>query len=150
MQIQKQNPGMAALLTKLLPLLGKTAGTAAGGPVGGAIGTATGTGLEALLGPKNQEAQMIGGKGPMQSVSPEESGGHMQQLISSLLSQLKGSQEQKQQMAEQGAPPEAEQQAEEGQKDMISSFMDSLSGEGRDLMMNYLRAMAFGQLNQGK
>ena len=102
MQIQQSNPSLQALLAKLLPGLGKAVGGAAGGPVGAGVGSLTGAGLEGLLSPQQQEAQMIGGQEGIQQVPPDQNGGISESLIRNLMEQLQGSQQQVQQAASTG------------------------------------------------
>ncbi len=145
MQIQQSNPGIQALLAKLLPLIGQTAGGAIGGPAGGMAGGLAGAGLEGLLTPQNQEAQMLGGQQGMQQMSSGDGGGPMQSMIRNLLEQLQGSQTQ----AQQSIAPEAASEATGDQRQILEGILNKMSGDGKDLMLKYLKGMAAGQLAKG-
>jgi hypothetical protein len=144
MQIQQANPGMQALLAKLLPLLGKTAGTAAGGPIGGALGGLSGAGLEGLLSQQEPEAQNLGGQG-MQQTGQEQMGGPMASMIRNLLEQLSGSQREQQQSLSPTAPEEATQD----QRQILEGILNKMSGNGKDLMLKYLKGMVAKQIASG-
>lgn len=142
MQIQKSNPGMQALLAQLLPFLGKTAGGAMGGPSGGLAGGIAGAGLEGLMTPQNQEAQMLGGQQGMQQISEDQGGGPMQSIIKHLLEQLKSSPMQQQ-------APQEEEKKEEAPADAQKKFeeiLNKMSGNGKELMFKYFKSMAAREL----
>lgn len=145
MQIQKVNPGLAQLLAKLLPIAGQAAGGATGGPIGGALGDLSGAGLEGLINQPQQEAQVLGGQGGMNQIAPEAGNSAMQSIIRNLLEQLSGSQQQ----AQQSLAPEAKSEGEEDQRKIFENILSKMSGDGRNLMLKYLKGIATNTLNQG-
>ncbi len=140
MQIQKQDQGIQALLMKLLPFMGQAAGGAMGGPMGSMAGGIGGAGLEGLLSPHNQEAQMLGGQQGMQQIAGDQGGSPMQSVIKHLLEQLKSApmQQAPQEQPQQEAPVDMQKRFEE--------ILDKMSGNGKELMFKYLRSMAANSL----
>jgi hypothetical protein len=145
MQIQQVNPGLAQLLVKLLPLVSQTAGNAAGGPIGGALGGLTGAGLESVLSQQNPEAQSLSGQSGMQQIGDEIGNGAMQNIIRNLLQQLSSSQTE----AQQSIVPEALAESEDDQRRIFENILSKMSGDGRNLMLKYLKGIAANTLNQG-
>jgi hypothetical protein len=145
MQIQQVNPGLAQLLVKLLPLVSQTAGNAAGGPIGGALGGLTGAGLESILSQQNPEAQSLSGQSGMQQIGDETGNGAMQNIIRNLLQQLSSSQTE----AQQSIVPEALAESEDDQRRIFENILSKMSGDGRNLMLKYLKGIAANTLNQG-
>jgi hypothetical protein len=145
MQIQQVNPGLAQLLVKLLPLVSQTAGNAAGGPIGGALGGLTGAGLESVLSQQNPEAQSLSGQSGMQQIGDEIGNGAMQNIIRNLLQQLSSSQTE----AQQSIVPEALAESKDDQRRIFENILSKMSGDGRNLMLKYLKGIAANTLNQG-